>query len=64
MIHHESVKRGIEDKPEKIERFNREIEFMKLRWGNALQYDPTYNPNLNIDHEDFSLAWPPRISFL
>ena len=61
LIHHESVSRGIENNPEKIARFNREVDFMKERWGDILSRDPAYNPNLTIDHEDFSLAWPPRV---
>ncbi|MCF7968918.1 MAG: glycosyltransferase [Methylococcaceae bacterium] len=61
MIHHESVSRGAEDAPEKVARFNLEIEFMQRRWGSALTLDPAYNPNLTFDHEDFSLAWPPRL---
>jgi GT2 family glycosyltransferase len=60
MIHHESVSRGREDNPEKIARFNGEATRMTERWGDALLKDPAYNPNLTLDHEDFSLAWPPR----
>ena len=62
MIHHESISRGAEDNEEKVARFNREIQFMKKRWGAKLLSDPAYNPNLTIDHEDFSLASPPRVS--
>lgn len=56
LYHHESVSRGHEDTPEKQERFRKEIEFMKAKWGAALQNDPYYNPNLTRDREDFSLA--------
>jgi hypothetical protein len=35
---------------------------MKKRWGATLANDPAYNPNLTLDHEDFSYAWPPRVS--
>jgi hypothetical protein len=24
--------------------------------------DPAYSPNLTLDHEDFGLAWPPRVA--
>ena len=61
LIHHESVSRGIEDNAEKIARFNREVDFMKDRWGKVLFNDPAYNPNLSIDNDDFGLAWPPRV---
>jgi len=26
-------------------------------------YDPAYNPNLTLEYEDFSLAWPPRVDY-
>jgi O-antigen biosynthesis protein len=61
MNHHESASRGEEDSPEKIARFKREIDYMKARWGDGLLNDPTYSPNLTLDGEDFSYAWPPRV---
>ncbi|MDD2466581.1 MAG: glycosyltransferase [Desulfobulbus sp.] len=61
MIHHESVTRGAEDTPEKQARFRGEVRKMQERWGKALLNDPAYSPNLTLDHEDFSLAWPPRV---
>ncbi|MGR9052553.1 MAG: glycosyltransferase [Gammaproteobacteria bacterium] len=60
MYHYESASRGYEDTPEKQARFSKEIEYMKTRWGDSLLQDPAYNPNLTLDREDFSLAWPPR----
>lgn len=64
LYHHESASRGYEDTPEKRARFERETEFMKRRWGDLLSNDPAYSPNLTLNHEDFSLAWPPRINTL
>jgi GT2 family glycosyltransferase len=64
MIHHESASRGEEDSPEKIARFGREIAFVEARWGEQLRTDPAYNPNLTLVHEDYSLAWPPRVASL
>jgi len=55
LYHHESKSRGYEDTPEKIERFRREIEYMKKKWGKKLLKDPYYNPNLTLDREDFSI---------
>lgn len=55
LYHHESISRGHEDTPEKRERFNGEVNFMKSKWGDALKYDPCYNLNLTKDREDFSL---------
>ena len=60
MIHHESISRGYENTPEKQERFKKEILYIQKKWGDTLQDDPAYNPNLTRDREDFSLAWPPR----
>lgn len=53
--HHESKSRGLEDTPEKVARFNREIDRFHEKWGDEL-IDPYYNPNLTLIHEDFSLA--------
>ncbi len=59
--HHESASRGYEDTPEKVRRFEQEVQFMKDRWGALLLTDPAYNPNLTLQAEDFAFAWPPRI---
>ena len=55
LIHHESKSRGVENTPEKQARFNREVLFMKEKWGVKLLEDKCYNPNLTLVHEDFSL---------
>ncbi|MEW6994812.1 glycosyltransferase [Colwelliaceae bacterium MEBiC 14330] len=54
MIHHESVSRGAEDNPEKIKRFNNEVNYMKSTWGQQLIDDPCYSPWLTLNKEDFS----------
>jgi O-antigen biosynthesis protein len=61
LYHHESISRGYENTPEKKKRFEREVVYMKARWGDLLSSDPAYNPNLTLEQEDFSLAWPPRV---
>ncbi|SBV37056.1 Putative glycosyl transferase, family 2 (modular protein) [uncultured Stenotrophomonas sp.] len=48
LYHHESASRGLEDNPVKQARFMSEVEFMRKRWGDALQGDPAYNPNLSL----------------
>ena len=54
--HYESISRGYEDTPQKVERFNKEVEYMKRRHKEILEKgDPFYNPNLTLDREDFSL---------
>ena len=64
LYHYESATRGYEDSPEKKARFEREIDYMRLQWGDALANDPAYSPNLTCNSEDFSLAWPPRVEKL
>ncbi len=58
--HYESATRGSEDTPAKQARFQREVETMLARWGDALRADPAYNSNLSLESEDFLLAFPPR----
>ncbi|WP_268799483.1 glycosyltransferase [Pseudomonas huanghezhanensis] len=60
LYHHESATRGLEDTPEKKARFSKEVLHIQARWP-TIQEDYTYNPNLTLDHEDFGLAWPPRV---
>lgn len=60
LYHYESATRGYEDTLEKQLRFQSEVLYMQKRWGNLLLEDPAYSPNLTLDHEDFSFAWPPR----
>ncbi len=53
--HHESASRGAEDNPEKVKRFNAEVEYMKKRWKSKLKVDKMYNCNLTDKHENFNL---------
>lgn len=54
LYHYESVSRGSEDTPEKVERFNGEVARFMERWGEELLAgDPYYNPNLSLEFEDF-----------
>lgn len=56
LYHYESKSRGLEDTPEKVARFNREIAEFEKRWPEILRDgDPYYNPNLTLDSQDFSL---------
>jgi GT2 family glycosyltransferase len=61
LIHHESISRGPESEAARADEFAREATFMKVRWGTALRRDPYYNPNLTLDADNYSLAWPPRV---
>jgi GT2 family glycosyltransferase/glycosyltransferase involved in cell wall biosynthesis len=60
LYHHESATRGYEDSPEKLKRFQSEIDYMQSRWGSLIKNDPMYNPNLSRVSEDFSLFWPDK----
>ncbi len=60
MLHRESVSRGADDTPQKLERFAREERTMHERWSDALNADPHYNPNLSLIAEDFVLEAYPR----
>lgn len=61
LYHHESVSRGTDTSPEKLARFRREMAVMRQRWGDALDRDPYWNPNLHIDSEQPVFGFPPRI---
>lgn len=61
LFHHESKSRGHDDTPEKARRFQAEVLTMLGRWGDALEHDPSFNPNLSLDHEQFSIAEVPRV---
>ena len=56
LYHYESKSRGLEDTPEKIERFGREIATVEKHWPGIFGTpDPYYNPNLTLESQDFSL---------
>ncbi|MEW6994804.1 glycosyltransferase [Colwelliaceae bacterium MEBiC 14330] len=56
LYHYESISRGAEDNPEKIARFNKEVDYMKEAWEIHVKADSCYSPNLTNKHEDFSLG--------
>jgi GT2 family glycosyltransferase len=60
LIHHESASRGFDDSAPKQMRFLAEVDYMKSKWGDILQRDPFYNPNLSLGENLFTLAFPPR----
>ena len=60
LYHHESASRGSEDSPEKVARFNGELNYMRRRWADTIQQDPAYSLNLTLDYEDFTYARQPR----
>lgn len=55
-IHYESKSRGEENTPEKIKRFQGEINTFKERWQDFLdEGDPYYNINLSLDTEVYHM---------
>ena len=56
LYHHESISRGAEDNPEKVARFNTEIDYMQKAWGKIIEHDPSYSPCLTRSREDFSIG--------
>lgn len=61
LVHHESKTRGSDEARPNRARHDRERNYLMWRWMPALRSDPGYNPNLTLDKEDFSLAFPPRV---
>ncbi len=56
LYHYESKSRGLEDTPEKIERFNREVAVFIRKWPEIIRNgDPYYNPNLTLRKSNFAL---------
>ena len=57
--HYESKSRGMEDTPEKVARFNREIETLTNRWDQIFDKgDPYYNPNLSLLMDSYTIKMP------
>ena len=55
LYHHESKTRGRDNTKAKRKRFAEETAYMQRRWGNLLQNDPYYSPNLSLKKEDLSI---------
>lgn len=56
LYHYESKSRGLEDTPEKVARFNREVAKFAKKWPDILEAgDPYYNPNLTLRKSNFAL---------
>ena len=62
LIHHESATRGDDLSDENLNRFMGEEAFMKARWGERLNHDPFFSPNLSFSHTDFRMAPQSRVA--
>jgi GT2 family glycosyltransferase len=63
MIHFELPEDGRAVDGANAIRFDRDIRYLRRRWGKWVEDDPSYSPNLSLAHESLSLAWPPRRSY-
>jgi glycosyltransferase involved in cell wall biosynthesis len=63
LYHHESASRASDLLPDQQHRFEREIRYMRARWGAVLDRDPYFNPNLSLWDPTIALAFPPRVSY-
>ncbi len=65
LIHHESISRGKDLRPDQIARARAEESYMKEKWPQAINRDPFYNINLTRETEDWGLAKitkkPPKV---
>jgi GT2 family glycosyltransferase len=59
-FHHETATRGSDFDRANIDRFRREQAYMKKTWGEQLDHDPAYNPNLTLQGCDFEITSHPR----
>lgn len=56
LYHYESKSRGLEDTPEKVARFQKEVAIFAKKWPEILHDgDPYYNPNLTLRKSNFAL---------
>ena len=51
LYHHEAFSKAAEDLVPTL----REVEGMRIKWKDAIEADPFYNPNLTRSAEDYSL---------
>ena len=57
-IHYEAYTRGLDNTPDKQQRFLEERQLLIDRWGSLLQNDPMYNPNLALTSVGFEICPP------
>ena len=56
LFHHESASRGNDLSPANLKRYTQESDYLKSKWSEYMNDDPSYNPNLTYDREDFALG--------
>ena len=60
LFHHESASRGGDASIFRKRMAKTEAKYMRRKWGDVMQQDPFYSPNLNRTRQDFSLSSSPR----
>jgi O-antigen biosynthesis protein len=60
LYHAESASRGSDRVGENAARYARDVDIMRRRWGEVLDQDPYWNPNLALSASGIALAFPPR----
>jgi GT2 family glycosyltransferase len=62
LVHHfESASRGYYLYPEQEAEDRDALHYVLRKWGEGVRADPFYNPNLALDRENYTLAYPPRV---
>lgn len=62
LVHHfESASRGYYLRPEQEAADRTALHYLLDKWGDGVRADPFYNPNLALDRENYTLAYPPRV---
>lgn len=64
MYHHESASLGKHNAPQRQALFEEEVKLMRATWGDVLDADPFFNPNLSLATPYYTLAFPPRVAKL
>ena len=56
LLHYETKSRGLDTDASKAARYDSEVEIFKKRWQPVLDAgDPYYNPNVSLDHNDYTI---------
>ncbi len=59
LFHYESQSRGLDVSPEQMKRYDDESDRFKAKWHEVLDLgDPYYNPNISLDHNDYTIRTP------
>jgi GT2 family glycosyltransferase len=62
LIHHESKSRGSAKENDNRRRLDHAAAYMRRRWGDLLDRDPFWNPNLSLRSTEPQIAFLPRIA--